>query len=465
MEPIAWRALGIVFFVFVVLRCAGISHALSIAAVTGLAIFAFHLYRHARCTLQLDGRGLTDVERGRSLRWEDITDVQLAEERGCRFVTATGPSGSIEFGDLPFASPRFFGVLNIDAAALALAIVTARTERTELFPPSWRDGSAAAPAPPVGSGDRRYSGEPAVGLVGLLGKLLSNVGTTALALVKSIKPLGLTVALATYTSLFHWRSAIALVILMLVHEFGHAFAMLRSNIPVRGISLIPLLGAITQGGRHADNRADDAYVALSGPAWGAVLALVSAALYGAAGERASGLVVFAAWGALLNLVNLLPLFPVDGGRVVTDVAYSLGGRMGIGVTALALLAAAIAAGFAHLELLVLVVMLGAVELTGALSALPYGSANALLGAARRLGEAEHEHFQRMVSPPAWAPAERAERFERFVHRLAQSRMVPMRPGQAAAVLAAYLAVGAALTGLTMAAADLPGAEGTIAFLR
>jgi hypothetical protein len=242
-------------------------------------------------------------------------------------------------------------------------------------------------------------------------------------------------------------------------------AMLRADVPVRAISFVPFLGAGTFGGRNPDRRLQNAYIALSGPVWGALLAFVAAALAAMAGPPSPTLLFLAGFGALLNLLNLLPIFPVDGGRVVTDVAYSLGGRSGVIATAITLLACAIAAERAHYDMLALVVVLGLFELGPALAALPYGPALTLLRPGLPMGSLEHAHFQRMVSPVDSDARLVAARYEQFRNRVARSRMVPMRPREAAILLGCHLAVGLALVALIAALDGLPGSSSVLQFLR
>jgi Zn-dependent protease len=67
---------------------------------------------------------------------------------------------------------------------------------------------------------------------------------------------------------------------------------------------------------------------LAGPLTGAVLAAGTGLLYFA--TRNGALAAAAAWMALVNLFNLLPVVPLDGGRVVKSITCSIGSRTGLG---------------------------------------------------------------------------------------------------------------------------------------
>jgi len=82
----------------------------------------------------------------------------------------------------------------------------------------------------------------------------------------------------------------------------------------RGIYLIPLLGAAAVAEDNFPSRRAEATIALAGPLTGAVLAAGTGLLYFA--TRNGAFAAAAGWMALINLFNLLPVVPLDGGRVV-----------------------------------------------------------------------------------------------------------------------------------------------------
>jgi Zn-dependent protease len=116
-----------------------------------------------------------------------------------------------------------------------------------------------------------------------------------------------------YVALFGWRLAIVLMLVLLAHELGHYFAFRAYGLPVRLPAFVPFLGAFTAGA-VPDNLEDDANIALAGPLTGLGLA---AACY-AIGTTTHDRFWFACAdiSAFLNLFNMIPMPPFDGGRVI-----------------------------------------------------------------------------------------------------------------------------------------------------
>jgi Zn-dependent protease len=125
---------------------------------------------------------------------------------------------------------------------------------------------------------------------------------------------------------------------ILLHELGHAVAARRNGIGITGIQLW-IFGGMARMDREADSPGTELKVALSGPL--VTLALVvaltaggiaavgwdefrnAAVLESTAGV--SGVVAMVAWLAFINLLvllfNLIPAFPMDGGRVARAIAW------------------------------------------------------------------------------------------------------------------------------------------------
>jgi Zn-dependent protease len=139
------------------------------------------------------------------------------------------------------------------------------------------------------------------------------------------------VSVAAYALLWGWKFAVGFVLLLLVHELGHVLEARRQGLPTSAPMFIPFLGAFITMKQMPENAWREAQVALAGPIVGS---LGAAAVWGAGEALDSELLVALAFvGFLLNLFNLLPIVPLDGGRAVAALhpALWLLGLVAIGV--------------------------------------------------------------------------------------------------------------------------------------
>ncbi|WP_248548320.1 MULTISPECIES: site-2 protease family protein [Paenibacillus] len=146
-------------------------------------------------------------------------------------------------------------------------------------------------------------------------------GKAILSLLKIGKIAGplisMMVSIGAYALIYPWGFAIGIVLLLLVHELGHVIAAKRIGLPVSAPLFIPFLGALITMKKHPLDAKTEAYVAFGGPILGTIGAT---AVFGAAYYMDSPLLYSLAYiGLLLNLINLLPIHPLDGGRIATAV--------------------------------------------------------------------------------------------------------------------------------------------------
>src|ERR1700683_5600103 len=127
---------------------------------------------------------------------------------------------------------------------------------------------------------------------------------------------------AVYAILFTWQFAVIILGMLIIHEYGHLRCMKHYGMKTRGIYLIPLFGAAAVAEDNFPSRRAEATVALAGPLTGAMLAAGTGLVYVA--TRNGAFAAAAAWMALINLFNLLPVVPLDGGRVVKSITCSIG---------------------------------------------------------------------------------------------------------------------------------------------
>jgi len=172
--------------------------------------------------------------------------------------------------------------------------------------------------PPPGSRWARWLAPlGAAGLVGWKLKFLAMLVVTKgkLLLLGLVKVPTLFSALASfgvYWAAWGWKFALGLVASMYVHEMGHVFALSRYGIRATAPMFIPGVGAFVRMEQYPTSPGEDARVGLAGPRWGlyATIAAYLASL-AAGGGAWTAIARAAAW---LNLLNLLPLGPLDGGR-------------------------------------------------------------------------------------------------------------------------------------------------------
>lgn len=138
------------------------------------------------------------------------------------------------------------------------------------------------------------------------GKLLFAGLTKASTLLTMLASLGV------YWTAFGWKFAIGLVISIYIHEMGHVAALARYGISAKAPMFIPGIGAVVRLKQHIPDVRQDALVGLAGPIWGTGAAICSYVIF-----LISGWPIFAAIGqvgAWINLFNMLPIGPLDGGR-------------------------------------------------------------------------------------------------------------------------------------------------------
>ncbi|MBW3593116.1 MAG: site-2 protease family protein [Actinobacteria bacterium] len=144
------------------------------------------------------------------------------------------------------------------------------------------------------------------------------------------------VSIGAYALIWGWKFAVGFVLLLLVHELGHVIELRRQGVPASAPLFIPFLGAVVGMKQMPKDAWNEAKVALAGP----ILGSIGAAGVWIAGEALDSelLVAIAFVGFFLNLFNLLPIVPLDGGRAVAAIhpalwAVGLAGLIGLAFVA------------------------------------------------------------------------------------------------------------------------------------
>jgi Zn-dependent protease len=126
------------------------------------------------------------------------------------------------------------------------------------------------------------------------------------------------VSVAAYALIWGWKFAVGFVLLLLVHEMGHVFQLRREGIKASAPMFIPFLGALVAMKELPKDAAAEARVGLAGPVLGSLGALVPLALFAITGNELFQALAFI--GFFLNLFNLLPVLPLDGGRAMAALS-------------------------------------------------------------------------------------------------------------------------------------------------
>ncbi len=141
-------------------------------------------------------------------------------------------------------------------------------------------------------------------LAGKLGKILLSGGS-------------MLVSVAVYAQLFGWKYAVGFVALLLCHEMGHFVAARQRGLDVGLPTFIPFVGAWINLKTQQLNPETAAFVGMAGPLLGSTCAFVVYLI--ALQYQLHWLLAIAYAGFVLNLFNLIPIVPLDGGHIVAVI--------------------------------------------------------------------------------------------------------------------------------------------------
>lgn len=119
-------------------------------------------------------------------------------------------------------------------------------------------------------------------------------------------------------------SALLLFLTVLIHELAHALVAKRRGLDVPRITLF-IFGGVSHLGRQPSSAGEEFQIAAAGPATSLVIAIATglgALLFRGANEQAEAILFYLAFvNAALAVFNILPGFPLDGGRVLRSIAW------------------------------------------------------------------------------------------------------------------------------------------------
>lgn len=181
-----------------------------------------------------------------------------------------------------------------------------------------RHSLRAEPVPEDGAfvGKLKTWGPVGVGLLFLLGKAKWVLGLLKFAKLGTLLSMVLTIGV--YAQFFGWSFAVGFVLLIFVHEMGHAIAMKRLGIPAGAPVFIPFFGAFIAMRGMPKNAWVESVVGIAGPLLGTVGAAACLVVGLATGSLFWHALAFS--GFMINLFNMLPLHPMDGGRVLEVIS-------------------------------------------------------------------------------------------------------------------------------------------------
>jgi Zn-dependent protease len=104
------------------------------------------------------------------------------------------------------------------------------------------------------------------------------------------------------------------VLSIFFHECGHAIAAKSRGIPISGMVFIPFMGAAVFTSRRGKSLGEDAFIGIMGPVFGTIYTIGCIGLFFV--THATVFIALAYMIALMNLFNLIPIAPLDGGWIV-----------------------------------------------------------------------------------------------------------------------------------------------------
>lgn len=190
-------------------------------------------------------------------------------------------------------------------------------------------------------------------VIGAKIKSILSLGMVALKVLPFGKVLltsgSMLVSIWFYSIAFGWPFAVGFVVLIFVHEMGHVFVAWRQGHPVSAPVFIPGMGALILA-KFGKSVYQDAIMGIGGPVAGAIGSVLCWAIYLATGAHI--FLGLATIGFLLNLFNLTPVFPLDGGWIVAAISPYLW------AVGLAMMGAMFIFGFVHNPIILILIIMG-----------------------------------------------------------------------------------------------------------
>src|SRR5579884_2427985 len=200
---------------------------------------------------------------------------------------------------------------------------------TKWLAPPWETPPTPVDTPDAGAPERQHPRRRKQS--GIRGRI-SAIGAAIVALLAKFKAVlfllpklklfassaTILVSLAAYALIWGWAFAAGFIALLFVHEMGHVIALRREGIKASGPMFIPFLGAVIASRSLGNSALAEARVGLAGPILGSIGAAACILIWHATGNDLWRALAYT--GFFLNLFNLLPVVPLDGGRAMAAMA-------------------------------------------------------------------------------------------------------------------------------------------------
>ncbi|HEX4322976.1 MAG TPA: site-2 protease family protein [Acidobacteriaceae bacterium] len=156
-----------------------------------------------------------------------------------------------------------------------------------------------------------------LGPFGPLALLLLKFKTLFVFLFKFKFLLSFAFYIALYVGIFGWRYGLGISACILIHEMGHFIDIKRRGLPADMPVFLPGFGAYVRWNALGVTRRQIAQISLAGPLAGWIAAAVCFLLYAQTGDPIWA--ALARTGAFLNILNLIPVWVLDGGQAAATL--------------------------------------------------------------------------------------------------------------------------------------------------
>jgi stage IV sporulation protein FB len=130
--------------------------------------------------------------------------------------------------------------------------------------------------------------------------------------------------IAAFYLIFKWEITYVVILacVILIHELGHYVAMSIFKYKDLSIFFVPLVGAFASGSKERVSQRQDVIILLAGPVPGIIIGVIL--YYFGLRDQSVFLIRTSNILIMINLFNLLPIMPLDGGRVIKSLFFESG---------------------------------------------------------------------------------------------------------------------------------------------